>query len=302
VTSHHLRKLDHDDENEDGPDLPILCSLSWASVSTPEMIQLLPPVVLDEETGTIDYAADQNAFDAYDSYCNSIGGQTLSFDLDFSDECENGSDKVLNYPVCFGSACDDDDIAKFGNFMISNDAADDNPACATSFTVESDGDGKPFGPPGIPNECLEDIYNIFSSDEVYDEDFDEILEVGDGYTESLANFEESCENESGRIVIASVNPNNAEECLSEDDTFTSKPICVAKSCEDEESEIALEFMPSLNNDEEQECADGVTVTIEANPIQDDDDGSKSSKSNKTIPTGRTHFVLLFLWVFAVKYP
>jgi hypothetical protein len=187
VTSHHLRKLEQDDENENGPDLPILCLLSWQSVLTPELIQLEPPGVLDEETGTFDYAADQNAFDAYDSSCNSLGGQTLSFDLDFSDECEIGLDKMLNYPFCFGSACDEDDIAEFGTF-ISNNADGDNPACATSFTVESDGYGEPFAPPGIPNECLEDILSIFISDEVYDEDFDEILEEGDGYTESLANF------------------------------------------------------------------------------------------------------------------
>ncbi len=82
VTSHHLRKLDH---------VPFLSLLSWQSVSTPEMIR--PQGVLDEETGTLDYAADQNAFNAYDSYCNSLGGQTLSFDFDFSDECEIGLDK-----------------------------------------------------------------------------------------------------------------------------------------------------------------------------------------------------------------
>ncbi len=113
--------------------------------------------------------------------------------------------------------------------------------------------------------------NRYSSSSDIKPDDAQVLAGGDGYAEALAAFVEICENESGRIVTASFGLSNA---LCADSTFTSKPACVPKSCENDEAEVATEFIGNLS-DHGTLCGE-VTFTID----EEDENGSKSSKSNK----------------------
>ena len=113
---------------------------------------------------------------------------------------------------------------------------------------------------------------MFFNGEVYDEVWGTISKEDDEYTEYLANFEESCENESGRFVVASVT--SVGPCAAPL-SFISQPTCLAKSsCGYEESRVAEEFIWGVLLDIEGCGEDVVTVTLE------EEFGSKSSKSSK----------------------
>jgi hypothetical protein len=269
---HHQRVLFHDEPNPFSPKCILTEQLLTLAAEPPT----LPTPSNDTETRTLDYAADQNAFDAFDSDCNSLGGQTLTYDMEVSDGCGLEFLRLLNFPHCFGSACDEDDIALFGTMNINDVLAnpDASDSCTASITVESDGaDGvEPFGPPCLTDECLDDSLRMYFNEDVYDEEvWGTISKEDDEYTEYLANFEESCENESGRFVVGSVTSVGPCATLS----FISQPICLAKSsCGYEESRVAEEFIWDIRLEFFDCGEDVVTVTLE------EEFGSKSSKSSK----------------------
>ncbi len=163
ISPHHQRMLQGGELYE--PELSLKCEHSFDILRRNAMSTPLPPDLVgagppppDAETNTIDFAADQDLLDAFDSYCNSLGGQTVLFDYEFSDGCNFIASRILNQPECFGSACDEDDIEETGILRASIFTANDN-SCTVSFTAgEPDGDGEPFGPPCITNEYLDDSF------------------------------------------------------------------------------------------------------------------------------------------------
>jgi hypothetical protein len=96
---HHQRVLFHDEPNPFSPKCILTEQLLTLAAEPPT----LPTPSNDTETRTLDYAADQNAFDAFDSDCNSLGGQTLTYDMEVSDGCGLEFLRLLNFPHCFGS-------------------------------------------------------------------------------------------------------------------------------------------------------------------------------------------------------
>ena len=283
MKSHHHQRMLQEGAHEDSPDLSQKCfksqDLLWAREFLDPAPELWPG--FDEETLTLDYAADQSAFDAWDSHCNSLGGQTVSFDFEISDGCEVGIRRLLNAPVCFGSACDEDDIDALGNYLGHDEfgGGSDSSSCTVSFTAETDGDGEPFGPPCMTDECFGNSLNIFESAEVYGWDWwtavIEYVNSGEYTEEFLANFEETCENESGRALITTVTTTDNDVVGDLDCSIAIEgiptPTCFAKSCGDE-ARFVEELIFELFLEFERGCDVEVTVTVE---------GGKSSKSTKS---------------------
>merc|ERR1740139_1096011 len=230
-----------------------LCALSIFSLL--EGIEDLPVVqpgvtVTDDFEFEFDFGADNEAVDAYISACAELGGQNIVIDADYSDGCD--SSDFINWNQCVGSLCDQDDINFFGPSF-----ADPPPTCTVSTEVRSlDGLSGDLGI-SASDVCIESMTEIFFSSDVY-EDFDATIldeETGEftGDLEALGIFSNECESTDGRVVLGTIAYD--DEC--DEASFSSVPMCVAKSCDNEEASSFIELIYELVNPE---CVD-VTVSI-----------------------------------------
>jgi len=250
-----------------------LCALSIFSLL--EGIEDLPVVapgvtVTDDFEFEFDFGADNEAVDAYISACAELGGQNIVIDADYSDGCD--SSDFINWNQCVGSLCDQDDINFFGPSF-----ADPPPTCTVSTEVRSlDGLSGDLGI-SASDVCIESMTEIFFSSDVY-EDFDATIldeETGEftGDLEALGIFSNECESTDGRVVLGTIAYD--DEC--DEASFSSVPMCVAKSCDNEEASSFIELIYELVNPE---CVD---VTVSITEIK----STKSAKKKKSKKAGKS---------------
>jgi len=257
-------------------DVSPLCFLSFFSLLD-DMEDLETPepglVLTNDDIGfALDFDADKDAVDAYASACVEAGGQYIVMDVDFSAAC--GEPDYLDLPLCLGALCDQDDIDSFGGIVAGTP---DIPNCSVSTEVKST-DGSSGIAISASDACIESMTQIFFYETVYD-NFDEAIvdeDTGEftGDVEALGMFGDECESTGGRIVLGTMVFNDG--C--EEDGFSSVPMCVAVTCDNEEATSYIEFMYNLGLFEDDECGD-VTVTL--TEIESDSDTSSKSKKSKS---------------------
>merc|ERR1711957_874040 len=136
----------------------------------------------------------------------------------------------------------------------------DLPDCTVSTEVRSlDGMSGDLGI-SASDVCIESMTEIFFSSDVY-EYFDATIldeETGEftGDLEALGIFSNECESTDGRVVLGTIAYD--DEC--DEASFSSVPMCVAKSCDNEEASSFIEFLTELGAFDASECVD-VTVSI-----------------------------------------
>jgi len=199
------------------------------------------------------------------------GGQNIVIDVDYSDTCM--APDLLNLPLCVGNMCNQDDIDSFGDVGA---IAPDIPNCSASSEVTSL-DGTTGLDIDASEVCIDSMTNIFFESNVYDE-FDEAIldeDTGEftGDLSALAIFSDECELTGGRLVLGTVVYNDG--C--EEDGISSVPMCVAKTCDNEEAVNYMEFFFGATAFEP-DCGD-VTVGLAE---MDTSSKSTKNKSKKTI--------------------
>jgi len=300
IPSQSFREVYDDDQGYDDGDFPEmdlspLCLLSLGIISDNEELFRLPDptaVASDDAIGyALDFATDEDAVDAFRNTCSRIGGQNMEIDIDFADTC-NAPD-FLNFPQCVGALCNQNDLDEIGSLfagIIQSMSGD----CAITTTAESiDGVGDVSGV-DAPEVCVYDMAEMMFNEDVY-KYFDEIETYGPweftvdpleftGEPEALKVLEmfmDSCESAAGRIVPMSLKSSGGNGC--DLDNFSSLPLCVTKSCNNEEVKTVLKFLVEyIYTLEGNGSCDGVLVDL--NILTDT--GTKGSKSKKAIKSSK----------------
>lgn len=237
------------------PDVSAFCLISYLNLEDgQELLASLfpePQAVLDNNFALLglDFAANVTSFTAYDGYCNSLGGHTLTVDINYSgDTCQvSGLLSLLNFPMCIGGSCNEDDADTLLTQSIVQGMGEMPAGCDVSVSAEIDGDGEGIPlPEGIPEICINDMATIFVLSGLYEDYLGAIVseETGEytGDTAYFEMFEYNCtDSDRGRIVT--INSDVGEACDEPD--FVQVPACVAAACTNDEATVGFDFLTSI---------------------------------------------------------
>lgn len=213
---------------------------------------LRPSPAFDPVSLSLDYAADPTAFAAYDEYCNSNEGLTLSMNFSASGSgCKAPS--LINVPQCISTGCSESDFNAFA--FESAQKAYRNYNCEVIVTAESDGDGGGHPLPDVPEDCYNNMASILFSglyDGLYTDAgvVDESTGSFNGNTTFFDMFQSSCLDAEGRIVT--IDTDSPDECLDSQD-LRRLPACVHNSCTDDDAAASVIFFNNLEASDNPSC-------------------------------------------------
>jgi len=234
--------------------------------------QLFPiPEQIENENGVVqlDFGANKDEFDAYVDQCAVLGGQPIAIQMN-SDRTSEDSADILNYPYCFGAACDEEDRRMFATQWAELFF---NGILTTE--VES------LGGENVPqvDKCRDETLRTHLPPSVLYDNFDGIIVDGEftGDEEALSDFTALCESMSGRVAPISVKFEDSEDEVCTD--VSSVPVCVGKSCSNEGAEAAWGLISQSSNFFG-EC-DIVSIKIESPSTSKSTKKSKGTKAPKS---------------------
>jgi len=232
------------------------------------------PETTINENGVVqfDFSANKNEFDAYVDQCDMLGGQPIAIQMKSDGTSEESAD-ILNYPNCFGAACDEEDRRMFATQLAKP------PFFNGILTTEVESLSGENVPP--VDECRDEILRTHLPPSVLYENQESNIVDGEyiGDEEALSDFTALCELMGGRVAPISIKFGDSEGGVCDESDFSSVPTCVGKSCDNEGAEAAWGVMiqsPSFFGD-----CEAVSIKIEIPSTSKSTKKSKGTKAPKS---------------------